>query len=70
MIVERKVSATEAVLMSLRAVFRNWRPLALWAGLVVVFSVAGLLFFYVGLIVTLPLIGHASYHAYREVIGE
>jgi len=70
MIVERKVSATEAVLTSLRAVFRNWRPFALWAGLVVVFSVAGLLFFYVGLIVTLPLIGHASYHAYREVIGE
>jgi uncharacterized membrane protein len=70
MIVVRKASATEAVLTSVRAVARNWQPFVLWAGLVVIFSIAGLLAFYIGLIVTLPLIGHASYHAYREVVGD
>jgi len=36
--------------------------------LIMVFSVSGLVVFYVGLIVTLPLIGHASYHAYRDMV--
>lgn len=70
MIVDRRTSATEAVLTSIGAVWRNWRPFTLWAGLVVIFCVAGLVAFYVGLVITLPLIGHASYHAYREVVGD
>jgi len=46
----------------------NWRPLILWAGLISLFSVGGLVVFYVGLIFTLPLIGHASFHAYRDLV--
>lgn len=68
MILDRQSSATAAVFTSLTAVARNWRPLVLWAFLIVVFSVAGLVLIYVGLIVTLPLIGHASYHAYRDLV--
>lgn len=68
MIIDRKSGATVAILCSLRAVAHNWRPLALWAGLIVAFSVAGLVVVYIGLIVTLPLIGHASYHAYRDLV--
>jgi len=36
--------------------------------LIVLFVGAGLITFYVGLIVTLPLIGHASWHAYRDLV--
>ena len=68
MIVDRKSGATVAILCSLRAVAHNWRPLVLWAGLIVAFSVAGLVVVYIGLIFTLPLIGHASYHAYRDLV--
>lgn len=69
MIVDRPgTSGTFAILTSLKAVRRNWWPMALWAGLIVVFSIAGLVVIYVGLIVTLPLIGHASYHAYRDLV--
>ncbi len=39
-----------------------------WAGIIVVFTIAGFAFAYVGLIVTLPLIGHASWHAYRALV--
>jgi len=68
MIVGRKAPAIQAVLTSIVAVRRNWKPLVLWAMLIMVFSVSGLVVFYVGLIVTLPLIGHASYHAYRDMV--
>jgi sulfite exporter TauE/SafE len=69
MVVDRtEASATLAVLTSLKAVGRNWWPMMLWAGLIVVFSLAGLVLIYVGLIVTLPVIGHASYHACRDLV--
>ncbi|MGD9538698.1 MAG: DUF2189 domain-containing protein [Alphaproteobacteria bacterium] len=69
MIVDRReTSGITAVLTSVKAVRRNWWPMMLWAGLIVVFSLAGLVVIYAGLIVTLPLIGHASYHAYRGLV--
>jgi len=68
MIIDRRASATVAVLSSVRTVMHNWRPLILWAGLISLFSVGGLVVFYVGLIFTLPLIGHASFHAYRDLV--
>ncbi len=70
MIVDRpQMSATAAVLTSLNAVRQNWRPMMLWAGLIVAFSIVGLVVIYVGLIVTLPLIGHASFHAYSDLVA-
>ena len=70
MIIDRPgTSATQAVLTSLKAVKGNWWPMVLWAGLIVIFSIAGLVVIYAGLIVTLPLIGHASFHAYRDLVA-
>jgi uncharacterized membrane protein len=70
MVIDRsQVSATAAVLTSLNAVRQNWWPMMLWAGLIVAFSIAGLVVIYVGLIVMLPLIGHASFHAYRDLVA-
>ena len=43
------------------AALRDWRYLA-------VSILAGLITFYIGLIVTLPLVGHASWHAYRDLV--
>jgi uncharacterized membrane protein len=39
-----------------------------WAALIVVIVGVGLASFYVGLIVALPLIGHATWHAYRDLV--
>jgi uncharacterized membrane protein len=50
------------------AVVLNARTMALWAALVVLFTGAGLVLGFVGLAVTLPLVGHASWHAYRATI--
>jgi uncharacterized membrane protein len=57
-----------AITASFRAVFESPATMAFWAVLVVLFVGAGLVTFYVGLIVTLPLIGHASWHAYRDLV--
>jgi uncharacterized membrane protein len=57
-----------AITASFKAVFENPVTMAFWAVLIVLFVGAGLITFYVGLIVTLPLIGHASWHAYRDLV--
>ncbi len=58
----------EAIATSVRAVQANPMTLLFWGGLIVVFMMAGLVTLYLGLIVTLPLIGHASWHAYRDIV--
>lgn len=70
MMMDRKVDIIQAVVTSVVAVAMNFRVMAVWAALIVVFTVAGLVTFYIGLAVTLPLIGHASWHAYRAVIKQ
>ena len=58
----------EAIATSVRAVQANPMPLLFWGGLIVIFMMAGLVTLYLGLIVTLPLIGHATWHAYRDIV--
>lgn len=68
MLMDRKVDLVQAVVTSAVAVIMNFRVMALWAVLIVIFAAAGLATFYIGLTVILPLIGHASWHAYRATI--
>lgn len=69
MMLERKVDIFAAVLASAMAVARNPRTMALWAAMIVLVTGVGLLTV-VGLVVALPLIGHASWHAYRDLVKE
>lgn len=68
MLLDRRAGVLQAVVTSAVAVALNPRPMAVWAALVVLFTAAGLALGYIGLVVTLPLIGHASWHAYRDTI--
>ena len=68
MLVDRDVTAVEAVLLSLRAVAANPAAMAFWAGLIVVFTAMALVPFFLGLALVLPLVGHATWHAYRDLI--
>jgi uncharacterized membrane protein len=68
MLVDRDVTAIEAVLVSLRAVAANPSAMAFWAGLIVVFTAMALVPFFLGLAFVLPLIGHATWHAYRDLV--
>jgi uncharacterized membrane protein len=68
MLIDRKVDGFTAIRFSVKAVLENFLVMMLWAALIVLIVGVGLLTFYVGLIVALPLIGHASWHAYRALV--
>lgn len=57
-----------AVTISVLSVTRNMAPMMIWAAIIVVVTAAGLAFAFIGLAVTMPLLGHASWHAYRGVV--
>ena len=68
MMLDRHVGAGEAMVTSLRAVARNPVPMAAWGFIVAALLVVGSLPFFLGLAVIIPLLGHATWHLYREVI--
>ena len=68
MLLDRKVDIIEAMATSFAAVIVNLPAMIVWAAILVVLTAAGMALFYVGLVVTLPLAGYATWHAYRAVI--
>ncbi len=68
MLFDREVDAMTAIITSIRAFFQNLAPMLLWGWLIVVVFIAGLAAGGVGLIVAFPLIGHATWHAYRAIV--
>lgn len=70
MLMHRKVHVITAITTSLRVVMKNLLPMLLWAIIIVTLINLGMLLAFIGLTVTLPIIGHASWHAYRELVGE
>jgi uncharacterized membrane protein len=67
---DKNVSIWEAVSTSIRVVLKNPAVMARWAATLSLLILAGMSFFFIGLIFTLPLAGHASWHAYREAVVE
>ena len=68
LMLDRHASAGEAMVTSLRAVARNPVPMAAWGLIVALLLVAGTLPAFLGLAVVIPLLGHATWHLYRETI--
>ena len=68
LMLDRHVGAGEAMVTSLRAVARNPVPMAAWGLIVAVLLVLGTLPAFLGLAVVIPLLGHATWHLYRETI--
>lgn len=57
-----------AIATSFVAVRENFRPMALWAALICAFTCFGMVPFFLGLAVTMPLIGHATWHCYKDIV--
>jgi uncharacterized membrane protein len=68
LLLDRPVGMVEAVATSWTAVVMNLPAMVVWAVLLVVLTAAGMAVGFIGLAVTLPLAGHATWHAYRAVI--
>ena len=69
MLLDRKVDVISAVSASVKAVNMNRPAMILWAVLIVGLIAMGFAALFVGLAIAFPLIGHATWHAYRELTG-
>ncbi len=69
LLLDRNVGLDEAVGASLRAIRLNPGPMAAWAALIAGGLILGSIPAFIGLIVVIPVLGHASWHFYRQVIG-
>ena len=70
MILHRQTDAITAALTSLRLVFTQTGVMLAWAALIALLVGLALLPWFVGLLVVGPVIGHASWHAYREAVAD
>ena len=68
LLLDRRVSLLQAVIISWAVVLKNPIPMALWAGLIMGMTLLGLGSLLLGLVWIIPMLGHASWHAYRELI--
>ena len=68
MIIDRETDMVTAVVTSFNAVLRNKMTMFVWALLIVSAVALGVITAFIGLGITLPLIGHATWHAYQETI--
>jgi uncharacterized membrane protein len=68
MLLVEEMDAVTAARTSIAAVRLNAKPMALWAGLIVVLIAGGFATLLIGLVIAFPLIGHATWHAYRDIM--
>ena len=68
MLLDRRVSVSTAMLTSVRVVARNPAVMAGWGLIVAAGLILGSLPFFLGLVVVLPVLGHATWHLYRKAV--
>ena len=68
LLLDRRASLRVAVLTSWQVVVANPLPMAFWAALILGFTLLGLGSLLLGLIFVMPMLGHASWHASRDLV--
>jgi uncharacterized membrane protein len=69
LLLDRDVGLDTAVGTSVRAVMANPGPMALWGLIVAAALVVGSIPLLVGLVVVMPVLGHATWHLYRKLVA-
>jgi uncharacterized membrane protein len=69
LLLDREVGIECAVRTSVRAVVANPGPMALWGLIVAGSLVLGSIPLFFGLVIVLPVLGHATWHLYRKVVS-
>lgn len=68
LMIDRRIDPVTAVVTSINVVRENKRVMAKWAVMIFGLTAIGIATAYLGLILIFPLLGHASWHAYRELV--
>ena len=69
LLVDREVDFVTAIIVSLGTVRSNTRVLLTWAGLIAGSLFIAMLPFFLGILVVLPVLGHATWHLYRRAVS-
>lgn len=68
LVLDREVDFVTAMLLSIRTVRENLGVMIAWALVIAVLSLLALLPWFLGLMVVLPILGHATWHLYRRAL--
>jgi uncharacterized membrane protein len=68
LLLDRRVSLLQAVLTSWQVVLVNPLAMAIWSGIIMGFTLLGLGSLMLGLVLVIPMLGHASWHAYKDLV--
>jgi uncharacterized membrane protein len=68
MLMDRKADTITAVITSVNATLRNKPAMAVWLAMIVILTGIGFATAFIGMVLLFPLLGHATWHAYRDVI--
>lgn len=69
LLLDRELDFITAMIYSFQSVLQNIVPMVFWGALISVFMLIGMLPFFLGLFVVLPVLGHATWHLYRRVMS-
>jgi len=69
LIIDRHASALDAMWISAKVTFWNLPAMIVWAAIIVALTAIGFAPFLLGMIIVAPVLGHATWHAYKELIG-
>jgi len=70
LLLEKEVDFVSAMLLSIRTVGENPVVMAVWALVIAVLTLAALVPWFLGLVVVLPVLGHATWHLYRRALHD
>lgn len=68
LLLEREVDFVTAMITSVDAVRQNPRPMLSWAWIIAAGLFVAMVPFFLGLVIALPVLGHATWHIYRKVV--
>ena len=69
LVLHREVDFVTAKLTSMKAVRANLFVMLIWATIIAVLSLLALLPWFLGLMLVLPVLGHATWHLYRKALS-
>jgi uncharacterized membrane protein len=69
LLIDRQATARDAMRASVRVTFANLPAMIVWAALIVGLTIIGFVTLLVGMVFVAPLLGYATWHAYRDLIA-
>jgi len=69
LLLDRDVDFVTAMVTSVRAVVNSPLPMIGWAAVIVMLLIVSVMPYFLGLLVTVPVLGHATWHLYRRIVA-